>query len=134
MPNSIIYVHNRRTLCFSCTTCDRDLSWNLTSYQGHKWTGKTGEHIHSGSSLPFRAEVLANGTLMILNSSLVFSPTHLGTLSLESSGNLSVYNIYIQGKLYTLHNATAQFHYMYVAMLLYIYRGSGSRCFMHKNG
>lgn len=105
--DSVIYVHKSRTLCFSCTTCDRELSWNLTSYQGHKWTGKTGEHIQSGSSLPFRAEVSANGTLLILNSSLVFSQTHLGTLSFEFSGDLSknspVYNIYIQGKLYSPH-------------------------------
>lgn len=97
--DSNIYVHKGRTLCFSCTTCPTEVSWNLTSYDGNKWAGKSGEHIHSGSSLPFRAEILDNGTLLILNSSLVFSEVHPGTLGFSSdAGNGAVYNVHLQGK------------------------------------
>lgn len=94
-----IYVQMRRTLCFSCTSCNRELSWNLTSYHGHIWAGKSNEQIHSENSLPFRGEVLANGNLLIQNSSLVFSAMFPGILSFsEGNGsNSSVYEVYIRG-------------------------------------
>jgi hypothetical protein len=103
--NSMVYVRGRRSLCFSCPTCGHILSWNVTTDPDRKWTGETGEDTLSNS---FGARILANGTLVIMNSSLVFSGKQPGTISFEynnpdpSSSSSSVYDFHIQiGKIHS---------------------------------
>lgn len=124
--NSISYVHEMRSLCFSCQSCDREVTWDLISYQGHRWTGRNGERTHLGS---FSAEVFENGTLLILNSSLVFSQNQPGTLKFQTSADQanisSVYNIYIHGMF------IPQSPVLTITMFLSTNRGCGSVRFMH---
>lgn len=94
---SDIYVLKNKALCFFCTTCSSEVSWNLTSHLGRRWEGKTGENLTDIGS------VLPNGTLLIINSSLVFTGSNPGILMLTDlqalSQNSSKYNIHEGGNL-----------------------------------
>ena len=92
-----IYILKNKALCFFCTTCSSEVSWNLTSYQGRHWEGKTGENLTDIGS------VLPNGTLLIANSSLIVTATSPGILmltDLQAPRQHSLkYNIHEGGKL-----------------------------------
>ncbi len=102
---SVIYVHQKRTLCFICSTCISQMAWNLTSHRGHSWTGTSGQLLLSNNLIPDRGEVFANGSLVLINSSVVFSALRPGTLryqELQGPQPLSSeYEVYLGSKYIT---------------------------------
>ena len=96
--NSTVYVHNSRTLCFTCKMCSSQILWNLTSYKGHIWSGRTGQYLESESNLQPSGEVFPNGTLLLTNSSSVFSSSTVGVLRFsEDSQQASEFSVYVGG-------------------------------------
>ena len=97
---STLYVTGRTTLCFSCNACSSpSISWNLISYEGHIWTGDSGENLSSEDSPKDRGEVYSNGTLLVTNSSSVFSTSHPGIIRFSEQGSQDTwkYNVYLGG-------------------------------------
>ncbi len=100
--SSVIYVHQERTLCFICSTCTSQLAWNVTSHRGHSWTGTSGQLLQSSNLVPDRGEIFPNSTLLLINSSVVFSTLRPGALrfqELQGPQPLSSdYEVHLGGK------------------------------------
>ena len=102
--NSSIYIHESRSLCFSCGGCNSSLSWNILSYNDHIWRNITDLTLQSQENKPESLFLFSNGTLLVTNSSLFFSKSVPGILSFSelSSQNhkRSQYTVYIGGMTY----------------------------------
>lgn len=97
---SDIFVNESSTICFTCITCAPLFFWNLTTYQGDTWNNKTGAVV--GSNLAAGVTLIDN-ILTVINSSLIFSKHHRGTLSFHDilspeHQQHQEYNVYIQGE------------------------------------
>lgn len=101
---STLYVLDGRTLCFTCENCHNpDIMWTVTSFDGGMWSGLTGARLQSSQNGIDQGVVYANGTLLITNSSSLFSKKEPGSISFyEKNGanSSSKYNVLLGGNLY----------------------------------
>lgn len=101
VTNSTIYVLSGRTLCFTCLSCFTvNISWSVRSFQGNAWRGLTGERLQSIHNLTDQGVIYTNGTLLVTNSSTLFTKETPGTVTfneLDVLNSSREYNILIGG-------------------------------------
>ncbi len=99
---SDLYVIGNRTLCITCQSCQSsEISWRVTSFEGKVWTGLTGGRLHSRNNLTDQGVVYENGTLLITNSSKLFSKGKAGDITFTETDSPSLsktFRIILGGK------------------------------------
>ena len=97
--DSTLYVFGGRALCFTCQSCQSsNISWEVTSFEGNIWTGVAGGRLHSRHNLTDRGVVYNNGTLLITNSSMLFSKESPGNITFIEASLRKLYRIILGGK------------------------------------
>ena len=95
ITESTLYVLSGRTLCFTCNTCQTSqINWSVKSFEGSTWSGSTGETLED------QGKVFDNGTLLVTNSSNLFSTKVSGVIIFNEKGGTNSskkYNVLLGG-------------------------------------